>query len=123
MENETTSSSYNYNFKIDSQYQKEYKIVRLFLEISIQGLDDADQFNGISAGYTHEFVFHVDNLEELVEFDEEKKIVVADGDLGITLAGIAYSTARGIIFDKTQGTLLKGLILPIISPNQLLSTP
>ena len=40
--------------------------------------------------------------------------------IGATLAGIAYSTTRGIILDCTQSTDFKGVLLPVINPQQLL---
>jgi hypothetical protein len=34
--------------------------------------------------------------------------------------GIAFSTARGIVFDRTQGTFFGGVILPVIDPKKLI---
>lgn len=43
-----------------------------------------------------------------------------DSILGTTLMGIVYSTARGIILERTQGTFFNGVILPVINPNKLI---
>jgi hypothetical protein len=118
----TTLSKYSFDFNTESRFQREQKLVRLYLEISIKCYDEDNDFNGITADYTHEFVFEVDNMEELVTFDDERRTATAENDLGLTLASIAYSTARGIIFDRTQGTPLNGVILPVINPNELIST-
>jgi len=40
--------------------------------------------------------------------------------LAATLLGIAYSTSRGIIVEKTQNTFLGGIILPCIDPYKVL---
>ena len=39
-----------------------------------------------------------------------------------TLAGISYSTLRGIIFEKTSDTPWGGLTLPVINPKLLLES-
>lgn len=43
-----------------------------------------------------------------------------DAALGATLLGTAYSTARGIIFERTRGTYFDGVILPVIDPFKVL---
>jgi hypothetical protein len=40
--------------------------------------------------------------------------------LGNALASITYSTSRGILMTRFQGTALSDFILPVINPNNLL---
>ncbi|MNY64312.1 hypothetical protein D3C86_2014030 [compost metagenome] len=40
--------------------------------------------------------------------------------LGNALASITYSTSRGILMTRFQGTVLSDFILPVIDPNSLL---
>lgn len=40
--------------------------------------------------------------------------------MGATLLGIAFSTARGIIFERTRGTFFDGVILPVVDPFKVL---
>jgi hypothetical protein len=44
-----------------------------------------------------------------------------DPDLGNALSAITYSTARGILLTRLQGTAFQDFILPIINPNNLLN--
>lgn len=43
-----------------------------------------------------------------------------DIGLAASLVGLAYSTARGIILERTSGTILNGIIIPVIDPMKLL---
>lgn len=61
-----------------------------------------------------EFHFMVENFEDFVTKDgEHNKISL---ELGSTLLGIAFSTSRGIILEKTQNTYFRGIILPVVDP-------
>lgn len=66
------------------------------------------------------FIFKVDNLEELVTETSPKQLKV-DPMLGSSIAGISYSTARGILLTRLQGTVFQKFILPVINPAQLLA--
>ncbi|MCB9282927.1 MAG: hypothetical protein H6563_02550 [Lewinellaceae bacterium] len=67
------------------------------------------------------YLFGVDNLEELVEIKKDKSIQVSE-NLGLALANISYSTARGILFSRFQATAFRNFILPIISPKAILES-
>jgi hypothetical protein len=45
---------------------------------------------------------------------------MVEGKLGGALCGIAYSTAWGIVLERTASTLFGGVVLPVIDPNILL---
>lgn len=65
------------------------------------------------------FIYHIANLEELAKPDKDG-LIELDPILGNTLASVTYSTARGVLLTKLQGTALHDFILPIINPNELL---
>ncbi len=66
------------------------------------------------------FIFKVENLDELVTETDSKQLKV-DPMLGSSIAGISYSTARGILLTRLQGTVFQKFILPVINPAQLLA--
>lgn len=77
--------------------------------------------SNLECKFRYNFHFIVDNLDEMYETDEKdnpvfKKTFVA------TLAGISYSTLRGIIFEKTSNSSFTSLILPVIDPSLLLES-
>ncbi|SFA59868.1 hypothetical protein SAMN04488511_12412 [Pedobacter suwonensis] len=81
--------------------------------------DHADPTQQIRANFTIEFLMEIENLEEfkIAQVEDEIKL---DSRLGATLMGIVYSTARGIILTRTAGTVLQGIILPVLDPATLL---
>ena len=68
-----------------------------------------------------DFHFEVDNLEEMFEYNEEDFPIFEELFVA-TLAGIAYSTFRGIIFEKTSGTPWNEIILPVLNPATILNS-
>ena len=123
--NEDSSSSaivgYRYKNALAIALNLDEKIVGLKHTIYIDTLNKKQEELEIKASYTHEFIFRVDNLQDFVDSPEvdEKKAENIDPILLGTLAGIAYSTVRGIIMNRTQGTALNAVILPVIDPKKL----
>lgn len=66
------------------------------------------------------FIYNVENFEELATIKEGKKIVV-DQQLVSSIAAISYSTTRGILLTRLQGTVMSDFILPITNTNDLLN--
>lgn len=103
----------------DSVFNFEENAVRIRLEILMDALNVEDKEIGLNAEYGLEFHFVIENMSDFIEEKEEVKHV--KGILGGALMGIVYSTARGIVFDRTQGTYFKGVILPVIDPKGLVN--
>jgi hypothetical protein len=89
------------------------------MEIILRGLHNDDSEVGLTARYLIEFAFTVDNLKELVQIQGDTSTI--DSRLAATVLGIAYSTARGIVVERTQGTFFNGAILPVINPVSLVN--
>ena len=65
------------------------------------------------------FIYRIDNLEELA-IPEKNNRLDLDPGLANALSSITYSTARGVLMTRLQGTALQNFVLPIINPNNLL---
>jgi len=65
------------------------------------------------------FVYHIENLNELANPDD-KKLIQLHPALANALSSVTYSTSRGILLTRLQGTALQNFVLPIINPNKLL---
>ena len=65
------------------------------------------------------FIYHVDNLEELAKPGKDN-LLELHPTLGNAISSITYSTARGVLLTRLQGTALQNFVLPIINPNTLL---
>ncbi len=115
--------SHSFNFLLGHGLDLEQKLVGLELQIDIEALGKTDEPLGIKGSYTHEIVFRVENLEDFVERAEPVEESEVDFVLMATLVGIAYSTVRGIIFSRTQGTSLGTIILPVVDPKRIMGNP
>ncbi len=92
--------------------------VRTRLFIELEGQDDKGQPLGVQAGYAFDFEVEVRNLNTFrVEHGEAPAI---HAQLAATLMGILFSTARGLVLERTKGTYLDGAILPVIDPRKLM---
>ena len=93
--------------------------VRLDLSLDAMGGDGTEQL-GLSATYQLAFCFE---LPTWVDYLERNKLFDLGQAAKMVLASISFSTARGILSERAQGTYFAGFILPIISPGDLISAP
>lgn len=61
--------------------------------------------------------FHISNIGTVLEI-KGNSFIIPD-ELLYNLTSVAYSSARGIIFSKTQGSYLNSFILPLMDPKVL----
>ncbi|WP_026768741.1 hypothetical protein [Asinibacterium sp. OR53] len=72
-----------------------------------------------NANFHFVFIFHIENMDDLAKLDKSDRIIL-DPLLANALSSITYSTSRGILLTRLQGTALQGFILPVIDANVLL---
>jgi len=102
----------------NTAFNIENKNIRIRLNVLLEAMKNETEPIGLSGEYGLEFHLHVDNLEQFIVEKDEKMLI--DRLLGGTLSGIIFSTARGIIFERTSSTFFNGVLLPVIDPNLLL---
>lgn len=121
----TEIASYRYTHSVGTGINEEEKLVGIQLTVEIETMNKNEELLAIKGSYTHEFTFWVENLDDFIDVNEDEqkdKSIDLDPLMGATLIGIAYSTIRGIVFTRTQGTSLNAIILPVIDPKELLAT-
>jgi hypothetical protein len=91
--------------------------VMFTIRIDLQGVDKKGVQIGLNGYYELGFRFKILNMKELTQKINGQDAV--DGQLLATIAGLAYSTTRGIVMERTAGTFFNGVILPVIDPKQL----
>lgn len=113
---EETGDQFNYNLsnKADFAFNTEEKLVRVELEIEITKVSEEDRKSSASARVKVEYVYLVENLEELHKIDDNDTLIVDNG-LIANLSGISFSTTRGLILQRFRDTSFEGFILPIVS--------
>lgn len=101
-------------FNLEDNYQS----FRLF--VKIQGYNKKEEKISVRGEYHIDFHFFIDNLKDFITEEADSDQFSVASELGATIAGISYSTSRGIILDRTQTTDFNGVILPVINPHKLL---
>lgn len=108
------------NFEYNVDFELGYNLEELMVKTEFRFDVHTNSKNQEEASGNFHFAYwlKVENLEELIiEIDGEESI---SPQLGNALASITYSTSRGILMTRFQGTALSNFILPITDPNELL---
>lgn len=112
--------SYDLNKDFDMSFNLEDKIIKAEFTIDIETVSKKNTNSEEAlADFSFVYIFHVENLEELAIVQDDESIDLKGG-LGNAIASITYSTSRGILMTRFQGTCLADFILPVINPNDLL---
>jgi hypothetical protein len=115
---ETTIANFGFDVKLDMGFNLEERQIKADLEVTVVAVDKFEKPLNLGGQFHFSFYFLVENLDELVSDTGKSKIV--SRNLGNAIASITYSTSRGIMMTRFQGTALRGFILPVVDPNTLL---
>lgn len=109
------SNSIQLGFNIDEKLIKS----DIFIEIKT----DSKGGNKVEAigSFHFVYIFRAENLLDLLKIENEN-IVELNPGLSNALSSITYSTSRGILLTRLQGTALQKFILPVVNPDKLLNT-
>jgi hypothetical protein len=114
-------SSYDVQYAINDELYLKQKSFKFILSIFINALSVNDAHLGAKGEYNIEYIFTIENLEDyIVPNKEPNSPVVLHTSLLHTLLSIVYSTSRGIVLSRTQGTSIDGVVLPVIDTTSLL---
>jgi hypothetical protein len=94
--------------------------VKIGLSISVNAEDVKEKENQ-SAGAIFKFDFHykIKDLNFYYDLDEGGNPIFSSL-LIATLAGISYSTSRGMVFERLANTTIGPLHLPVINPSKII---
>jgi hypothetical protein len=95
--------------KVNHLYNLEKQLIRVIIELYLLVFIDGKEVNA-SAKFEIDNYFHYKGLADYAH--EENGKVLIESKFADTVKGLAYSTARGIIFSKLSGTFLEGTIIP-----------
>jgi len=112
---------FNVQYGIKDELNYDDKVFRFIFSVNLEALGPDNNPLGVNAQYVIEYIFFVENLNYYVtSIDHENKNMILHPVLPNTLLSIVYSTSRGIILSRTQGTVIEGVILPVINTNSLI---
>ncbi|HOJ67131.1 MAG TPA: hypothetical protein PLZ54_09185 [Paludibacteraceae bacterium] len=100
-------------------FNLEEKLVKADFTIDIKTKSKGQNTQEARGSFHLVFIYHVENLEELAKLDANN-LIELNYTLANALSSVTYSTSRGILLTRLQGTALQNFILPIINPNKLL---
>ncbi|MEP4532681.1 MAG: hypothetical protein ABJ004_06320 [Cyclobacteriaceae bacterium] len=110
---------HDFSVDLNLSFNLEEKLIKSTILIEVQ--TDSEDKNGEEAKSKFKLVFlyHYDQLQDLAILDEDGKIALHP-HLGNAISSITYSTSRGILMTRYQGTPFRDFILPVLNPNDLL---
>lgn len=110
---ERQAEATQYDLEIVKMLSLEDEVVRMVFTFHFRG--DVGSKKEARCTYVTEHVFKPADFHSWVD----KKKFTVDEDLDNMLTGIAYSTVRGALIQKFNGTWFAGFILPIVKPAEL----
>lgn len=119
LENPPKEASFKFGFTRNIAHNLELGRSRFRLFFSLEAQDPEEKPLGAKIEYGIEFHFLIDNFQEFIRPSEKEEVEI-DISIIATLFGMAYSTARGIVFERTRGTFFDGVVLPVIDPYKAL---
>ncbi len=120
--NRSQISGYQFEVGFEMSFNLEDKLVRSDLQLKIDVKNKDENISEKASGYFELlYLYKVDNLDELVEKKEDHSLFI-NPNLANAVATTSYSTARGVLLTRFQGTMLADFILPIMDPNKLIES-
>lgn len=114
-------ASFNNDVNFEMAFNLEDKMVKADFSVEIQTISTKEtNENEATAKFEFVFIFNVENLDDLAKIIDENTLDI-NGGLSNALASIVYSTSRGILMTRFQGTAMSEFILPVIDPNELIN--
>ena len=115
----TQNPTYTFSMAHNMMHNIEKEVVKIRLFVDMQGYIDTAKIKQ-GGSYEIDFIFKINTLAD--QYQTQNNRLVFNGFFVSTLLGISYSTLRGVLFNAWKDTVLKGVILPVISVNDLLKS-
>lgn len=118
LENQPESKILQIKIDFEQAFKLESEQVRLQINLQLNAVGENDEEIGMNGNFIIRYLFKVAGLETYLEKDGED--IQIQGKFMSTLLSIVISTSRGIIFERTRGSVLNGAPIPIIDTRLLL---
>lgn len=110
-------SSFDYKVEFNTGVNLDENLIKADFKISLSTISNEKTIE--ATGFYHfVFIFFVENLKDHAVNDQDGK-VDWNPYLANAIASITYSTSRGILMSRFQGTVMDDFILPVVDPNAL----
>jgi hypothetical protein len=105
----------------DLSFDYDNKLLRADIEFDIITECKENYDLTAKANFHFVYVYELENYDELIE-TENNKIQSINDSLMPAVAAISFSTSRGILMTRMQGTAMKAYMLPIVDPRNLIKS-
>lgn len=113
--------SFENDVKFDMAFNLEDSMVKADFDVKITTISKENtNTEEATAAFSFVYIFHVENFKDLAKVINDDSLDI-HGGLSNALASIVYSTTRGVLMTRFQGTALADFILPVIDPQQLVT--
>lgn len=110
---------HNFNVNFELGFNIPDRLIKADFLVNVETISEKENTEEAVGAFSFVYVFYVENIEELTKLEKDNTVTLSSV-LGNALASITYSTSRGILMTRFQGTVLHDFILPVINPNSLL---
>ena len=117
--NVKTIKNFETHMTFDVTFDAENKSLKADMSFMIVTNSDGQADKEAQAKFKFVYIYELENFDDLIEF-KKGKISNINELLIPSVAAISFSTSRGILMTRLQGTAMKDYILPIINPDELL---
>lgn len=117
--NTSKVTGYQLDYSLQSGFNLADKLAKVDFFVSVKTASKGENKNEASGIFHLRFVYQIENLEAFAIQDKNKPLKI-NSALANALSSVTYSTSRGILLTRLQGTALQDFVLPIINPNKLL---
>jgi hypothetical protein len=114
-------SGHDLTNSLEFGFNLEEKMAKTDFIVSIKTKSKGANKTEATGNFHFMFVFNIENIEQLATVNEDNEIELHPF-LTNALASITYSTSRGILITRLQGTSFSNFILPVINPTELLNS-
>ena len=110
----------SFDFKVDfnNSFNLEEGLIKADFVIDVKTISNEQVTEAYCCNYHFVFLFQLENLKDHAQLLEDGNF---DWNpyLANAIASISYSTSRGILIARFQGTVMRDFILPVVDPNSL----
>lgn len=110
---------YDFSWSMDNSLDLSENLARIVISFNIKAFEKDEQPLNVSGRFSIEYIYRIHNLNEFILPESQEEQPIFHSVLTSNLLAIAFSTSRGIILTRCNGTVLQGAILPIISPKSI----
>ncbi len=110
---------YNLENSLQLAFNLEERLSKVDFKVEIKTDSKGSNSEEANGSFHIVLIYKIENISELTKLNENN-IVEVHPFLSNALSSITYSTSRGLLYKRMQGTVLQKFILPIIDPIKLL---